>query len=42
MPLKDGYGAVIGTLHSYSRDPVNDYGQYYPRQRRGADPRRHL
>lgn len=29
MPLKDGYGVVIGTLHSYYRDPVNDYGQYY-------------
>lgn len=29
MSLKDGYGVVIGTLHSYYRDPVNDYGQYY-------------
>ncbi len=29
MPLKDGYGVVIGTLHGYYRDPVNDYGQYY-------------
>jgi hypothetical protein len=29
MPLEDGYGAVIGTLHDYFRDPVNDFGQYY-------------
>jgi hypothetical protein len=29
MPLNHGYGVVIGTLHSYHRDPVNDYGQYY-------------
>jgi len=29
MPLNDGYGVVIGTLHDYYRDPLNDYGQYY-------------
>src|SRR5215218_6261925 len=29
MPLSDGYGVVIGTLHNYHRDPENDYGQYY-------------
>lgn len=29
MPLSDGYGVVIGTLNSYNRDPVNDYGQYF-------------
>jgi hypothetical protein len=29
MPLEDGYGVVIGTLHDYFRDPVNDFGQYY-------------
>jgi hypothetical protein len=29
MPLTDGYGVVIGPLHRYYRDPVNDYGQYY-------------
>jgi hypothetical protein len=29
MPLEDGYGLVIGTLHDYFRDPVNDFGQYY-------------
>jgi hypothetical protein len=29
MPLNDGYGVVIGTLHHYYRDPENDFGQYY-------------
>jgi len=29
MPLDDGYGVAIGTLHDYYRDPINDYGQYY-------------
>jgi hypothetical protein len=29
MPLNHGYGVVIGTLHGYHRDPLNDYGQYY-------------
>lgn len=29
MALKDGYGAVIGTLKNYYRDPINNYGQYY-------------
>lgn len=29
MALDNGYGVVIGTLHSYYRDPVNNYGQYY-------------
>ena len=29
MPLEDGYGVVIGTLHDYFRDPVNEFGQYY-------------
>ncbi len=29
MPLNHGYGVIIGSLHSYYRDPVNDYGQYY-------------
>jgi hypothetical protein len=29
MPLDDDYGVVIGTMHDYFRDPVNDYGQYY-------------
>lgn len=29
MPLNDGYGVVIGTLHNYYRDAINDYGQYY-------------
>lgn len=29
MPLSHGYGVVIGTLHGYHRDPVNNYGQYY-------------
>ncbi len=29
MPLSSGYGVVIGTLHNYYRDPINDYGQYF-------------
>jgi hypothetical protein len=29
MPLVHGYCVVIGTLHHYNRDPINDYGQYY-------------
>ena len=29
MPLNHGYGVIIGSLHSYYRNPVNDYGQYY-------------
>ena len=29
MPLADGYCVVIGALHHYQRDPVNNYGQYY-------------
>lgn len=29
MPLDHGYGVVVGTLHQYYRDPVNNYGQYY-------------
>jgi hypothetical protein len=29
MPLQYGYCVVIGTLHHYERDPINDYGQYY-------------
>lgn len=29
MPLQYGYCVVIGTLHHYQRDPINDYGQYY-------------
>jgi uncharacterized protein YukJ len=29
MPLNHGYGVVIGALHRYYRDPVNNYGQYY-------------
>jgi len=29
MPLDHGYGVVIGTLHKYYRDAVNNYGQYY-------------
>ncbi|HEY0739497.1 MAG TPA: DUF2278 family protein [Herpetosiphonaceae bacterium] len=29
MPLDHGYGVIIGTLHRYYRDPVNDYGQYF-------------
>lgn len=29
MPLDHGYGVVIGTLHNYYRDPINNYGQYY-------------
>lgn len=28
MPLA-GYGVVIGPLHHYQRDPINNYGQYY-------------
>jgi hypothetical protein len=29
VPLARGYGVVIGTVHRYYRDPVNDYGQYF-------------
>jgi hypothetical protein len=29
MPLNDGYGVVIGTLHNCYRDPVSNCGQYY-------------
>lgn len=29
MSLKHGYGVVIGTLDHFTRDPVNNYGQYY-------------
>ncbi len=29
MPLRDGYGVVIGTLHRYYADPPEDYGEYY-------------
>ncbi|MCB2181233.1 MAG: YukJ family protein [Desulfobulbaceae bacterium] len=29
MPLDDGYGVLIGTLHSFDRDPPDDYGNYY-------------
>lgn len=29
MALNNGYGVVIGTLHKYYRDPINNYGQYY-------------
>ncbi|MCA0295388.1 MAG: YukJ family protein [Actinobacteria bacterium] len=29
MPLRNGYGLVIGTEHDYYRDPPDDYGRYY-------------
>jgi hypothetical protein len=29
MPLNNGYGVVVGTLQSFQRDPINNYGQYY-------------
>jgi uncharacterized protein YukJ len=29
MPLSSGYGVLIGTLNSFERDNINDYGQYY-------------
>lgn len=29
MPLSDGYGVLIGTVHDYFRDPPDDYGRYY-------------
>ncbi len=38
MPLTHGYGVVIGTRHSYYRDPVNDYGQYFHGNLRVATP----
>ena len=38
MPLNDGYGVVIGTLHHYFRDPENDFGQYYHANAIGQTP----
>lgn len=38
MPLDHGYGVVVGTRHSYYRDPVNEYGQYYHGNLRVATP----
>jgi hypothetical protein len=29
MPLLDGYGVLIGTLHHFTPDPVEGYGDYY-------------
>ena len=29
MPLKHGYGVVVGALDHYQRDPINNFGQYY-------------
>ena len=29
MALSDGYGVVVGTVHDYFRDDINDFGQYY-------------
>lgn len=29
MPLANGYGVLIGTLHDYYRDPPDDFGRYY-------------
>lgn len=29
MPLTDGYGVVIGTIHDYFRDPPDNFGKYY-------------
>jgi len=29
MPLSDGYGAVLGTISAYYRDPPDNYGKYY-------------
>jgi len=29
LPLRDGYGVVIGSLHRYYPDPPEGYGDYY-------------
>ncbi|MGH9163175.1 MAG: DUF2278 family protein [Vicinamibacteraceae bacterium] len=29
MPLRDGYGVLIGTIHRYFRDDTDDFGRYY-------------
>jgi hypothetical protein len=29
MPLTNGYGVVVGSIHKYYRDPPDHYGKYY-------------
>lgn len=29
MPLTDGYGVLIGTIHDYYRDDPDEFGKYY-------------
>jgi hypothetical protein len=29
VPLRDGYGVLVGTIHRYFRDDTDDFGRYY-------------